>query len=74
MPSRSRRAHGRPVHARLYDLGVVRRVSWLHRPATIGHMLEPLPARIYKARRAAIEARLTGAGLPRDDAERWLVA
>jgi hypothetical protein len=33
-------------------------------------MLEPVPVRIYKARRAATIARLTGAGMPQDDAER----
>ena len=32
------------------------------------------PARIYQARRAAIESNLTGSGMPQDDAERWLAA
>ena len=32
------------------------------------------PARIYNARRDAIASRLTGSGMPRDDAERWLAA
>jgi hypothetical protein len=42
--------------------------------STIGPMLEPLSVRIYKARRAATEARLTGAGMPQDEVERWLAA
>ncbi len=35
---------------------------------------KPNPARIYDARRAATETRLTGAGMPQEDAERWLAA
>jgi hypothetical protein len=41
----------------------------IHRP-----MLEPLPVRIHQARRAATIARMTGAGMPQDDAERWCAA
>jgi hypothetical protein len=37
-------------------------------------MLEPRPVRLYKARRAEIEARLTTAGVPEDDADLWLTA
>jgi hypothetical protein len=45
------------------------------RRSTIGLMArKPNPARIYKARRAAIEARLTGAGMLQDESERWLAA
>ena len=35
-------------------------------------MLEPQPVRIYKARRAAVESNLTGAGMAKADADRWL--
>jgi hypothetical protein len=35
---------------------------------------KPDPARIYQARRDAIGSRLTGSGMPQDDAERWLAA
>jgi hypothetical protein len=43
-----------------------------HPPAYHRTMLEPLPVRIYAARRAAVESNLTGSGMPDDDAERWL--
>ena len=37
-------------------------------------MLEPSAVRIYAARRAAVEQRLTGAGVPQDVAEEWIGA
>ena len=37
-------------------------------------MAEPLPVRVYAARRAALESRLCGSGMAQDVAEEWLGA